>query len=53
MALFKDLPAAKKSKVFFIHFNHSNPLINPQSEAAEQVRAAGFKVAEKGIKIPL
>ncbi len=53
MALFKDLPAAEKSKVFFIHFNHSNPLINPQSEAAEQVRAAGFKVAEKGIKIPL
>ncbi len=53
MALFKDLPASEKNKVIFIHFNHSNPLIDPHSEAAKQVKAAGFQVAYRGLKINL
>ena len=53
LALFADLPAAEKHKIIFIHFNHSNPLIDPASEAADQVRAAGFRVAERGMKLDL
>ncbi|WP_223789668.1 MBL fold metallo-hydrolase [Marinicella meishanensis] len=53
MALFADLPAAQKQKIIFIHFNHSNPLINLDSAASQQVLAAGFRVAHRGLAISL
>jgi pyrroloquinoline quinone biosynthesis protein B len=53
MALFADLPAAEKQKIIFIHFNHTNPLINANSEAAHRVKAAGFQVAVRGMKLDL
>lgn len=53
MALFKDLSAADKQKIMFIHFNHSNPLIDPDSEAAQQVNKMGFRVAHRGLVISL
>ena len=53
MALFRDLPAVEKQKIIFIHFNHTNPLIDAHSEAAQQVRAAGFQVAVRGMKLDL
>ena len=45
MELFKDLPSEEKSKVHFIHLNHTNPLLNVQSEAYRATINAGFKVA--------
>ena len=53
MQLFKDLPTDEKSKIYFIHFNHTNPLLNTKSEAYQQVSAAGFKIAAKGMKFDL
>ncbi len=53
MQLFKDLSPEDKNKVIFIHFNHTNPLLKPDSEAAKQVKAKGFKVAYRGMKIEL
>lgn len=53
MALFKSLSSREKNKIIFIHFNHSNPLIDPTSEAAQQVNDAGFKVAYRGMKLTL
>lgn len=45
MKLFKDLPAAEKKKIYFIHFNHTNPVINKNSEQYQQVIQNGFNVA--------
>jgi pyrroloquinoline quinone biosynthesis protein B len=45
MELFKDLPAREKDKIYFIHFNHTNPLLNPTSEQAKMVIKNGFHIA--------
>lgn len=44
-----NLPDSVKSKVHFIHFNHTNPLLKRTSTEKDQVRAAGFNVAEEGM----
>lgn len=43
---FKDLDETEKNKVIFIHFNHTNPVINPNSEEAKLVKSKGFKIGE-------
>lgn len=48
-----DLPEEERSKVIFIHFNHTNPLLDPRGVEAEAVRAGGFGVAERGLQIDL
>ena len=45
MALFSDLPSAEKKKVYFIHLNHTNPALNPDSPQSEQILKNGFNVA--------
>ncbi len=45
MELFKDLPASEKQKVHFIHFNHTNPLLDPTSPQYKTVIDAGFNIA--------
>ncbi|MEO0341429.1 MAG: pyrroloquinoline quinone biosynthesis protein PqqB, partial [Bacteroidota bacterium] len=42
---FSTLPSSEKSKIHFIHFNHTNPLINPNSKASTAVIDAGMHVA--------
>ena len=46
MELFKDLTFSEKQKVHFIHFNHTNPVINLNSEAYKMTIEAGFNVAQ-------
>ncbi len=53
MELFKGLPASEKSKIYFIHFNHTNPLLNPQSKQSKNVIKQGFKIARLGDVIML
>ncbi len=48
MELFKGLPASEKSKIYFIHFNHTNPLLNPKSKQSKFVIKQGFKIARFG-----
>ena len=45
LALFKGLSPEEKAKIHFIHFNHTNPLLDPRSKASRQVRKMGFKVS--------
>ena len=45
MKLFEDLPAKEKKKVWFIHFNHTNPVLNKTSEQAKWVLKNGFNIA--------
>jgi len=53
MELFKNLHESEKRKIIFIHFNHTNPLINPLSKEADFVRKSGFDVANFGMQIAL
>ena len=34
--------------VYFTHLNHSNPALNPESEASREIRRRGFHVAQTG-----
>lgn len=43
---FKNLPATEKKKIYFIHFNHTNPVINKKSKQYQQVINNGFNIAE-------
>jgi len=50
---FSLLSSAEKSKIVFIHFNHTNPLLKKDSEEKKKVRSNGFGVAEEGLIIEL
>ena len=41
---FKGLNKKEKAKVVFIHFNHTNPVIDPNSEESKMVIANGFQL---------
>jgi len=47
LARFASLPEQERNKVRFIHFNHTNPLLQPDSDPVDQVRAAGMHVAQE------
>ncbi|MEM1322485.1 MAG: MBL fold metallo-hydrolase [Bacteroidota bacterium] len=47
MAVLGELPKAERQKVHFIHFNHTNPLLDRRSEARAQVLESGFQLAEE------
>ncbi len=53
MALFDTLSEQQRNKVWFIHMNHTNPLLDEDSEEFNTVRAKGFNVAIEGVKLPL
>lgn len=48
MERFKSIPLKDKQKIHFIHFNHTNPLINNKRIATEKVIKAGFNITKKG-----
>ena len=50
---FGTLPESERSKIRFIHLNHSNPALKPDSEARLRIRRAGMSVAEEGERIAL
>ncbi len=47
LARFSSLSPADKAKVYFIHFNHTNPLLQEGSVAQQQVESAGFSIAKR------
>jgi len=53
MNLLENLSESEKVKVYFIHFNHTNPLLNIGSIQAQEVVKAGFKISETGLCLPL
>ena len=53
MELLAGLPKNEKAKVYFIHFNHTNPVLNPKSKQALSVLKNGFHLARFGQRITL
>ncbi len=53
LARFGKLPAMERAKIRFIHFNHTNPVLWGNSEAAQSVLGQGFGLAEEGERFGL
>lgn len=53
MELFGSLPKKERSKIHFIHFNHTNGLLLHDSDQTKEVGNKGFHVAEFGQQFAL
>jgi pyrroloquinoline quinone biosynthesis protein B len=53
IARLKHLSAGERAKVRFIHLNHTNPLLDPESPATSAVKEAGHYVARQGERFTL
>ncbi len=53
MELFKNLSPEYKKRIFFIHFNHSNKILNQDSKQSKQVIEKGFNIARLGDEFEL
>lgn len=53
MRLFEDLTQQSKSKIIFIHFNHTNPLLDPESDEFNFVLEHSFGIAKFGDRYDL
>ena len=53
MDLFSSLNTPNRNKIFFIHLNHSNPVMEKNSAASNMIRSKRFNVAREGIIFPL
>ena len=51
MKLFSTLTKTDKQKVYFIHYNHTNPLLIEGSNAQKEVSEKGFNFAKEGLII--
>jgi len=49
----QDLSADQRAKVHFIHYNHSNPIRDPQSAESAEVAKRGFNIARRGMRLCL
>ena len=53
MNALSELSSEERAKVWFIHFNHTNPLLNAESDESRFVRSQGFNIAAEGVRLPL
>lgn len=53
MDRFASLPPDEKAKVRFIHLNHTNPALWPETEAFKTVLKNGFHLAQEGERLDL
>ena len=51
--LFKNEPKDVKNKIYFIHFNHTNPLLDLNSPESDSVLEKGFNIATFGEEFAL
>ena len=53
ISLFDNLTNEDKNKVYFIHMNHTNMMLDPKSDLSEYVSSKGFNIARLGLKLEL
>ncbi|MCB0400882.1 MAG: MBL fold metallo-hydrolase [Flavobacteriales bacterium] len=53
ISYFESLPETEKSKIYFIHFNHTNPVLDPSSKARQTVLEKGFNLTQLHEIFPL
>ena len=50
LKLFNPLDESEKNKIYFIHLNHTNPLLNSDSSEYNRVIREGFNVADPNME---
>lgn len=53
MQRLQHLPDKQRARVHFIHYNHSNPIRDPDSDQTAQVLRQGFSIAREGDRLCL
>ena len=53
MDLLSDLTDYQRDKVYFIHMNHTNQMLDPNSDISKNVLKKGFNIARSGQKFHL
>ena len=53
MDLFDSIDTKEKNKIYFIHLNHTNPLLNEQSKQYKSVITKGYNVAKEEMILDL
>ena len=53
MELFDSMKYEERNKIFFIHLNHTNPLLDKESDQYKLVKEKGYNVAEEGLNLKL
>ena len=53
MDLFDSIDIKEKNKIYFIHLNHTNPLLNEQSNQYKSVITKGYNVAKEEMILDL
>ncbi len=51
--LLDSLSKENKGKVYFIHMNHTNPMLDPNSDLSKSIIMKGFNIARLGQKLYL
>ncbi|MAR62856.1 MAG: pyrroloquinoline quinone biosynthesis protein PqqB [Flavobacteriaceae bacterium] len=53
LELFKNLKLKEKRKIYFIHLNHTNPLLHSDTDEYKNLISKGFNVANEGLELKL
>ncbi|MCB0689166.1 MAG: pyrroloquinoline quinone biosynthesis protein PqqB [Saprospiraceae bacterium] len=53
LSLFENLSVDQRDKIYFIHFNHTNPLVREEPVALQKVLKRGMHVSQEGMKFKL
>ena len=53
LQLFSNQPVAERNKIYFIHINHTNPILTNKNGIRDLVEDLGFNIAQRGLKFKL
>ena len=53
LQLFSNQPIAERNKIYFIHINHTNPILTNKNGIRDMIESLGFNIAERGLKFKL
>ncbi|HBK67974.1 MAG TPA: pyrroloquinoline quinone biosynthesis protein PqqB [Firmicutes bacterium] len=53
MKIFDTFPLSERNKIYFVHLNHTNPLLNPKSKERKLVKKAGYNLPDDGTVLGL
>ena len=53
LELFLNQPVNERNKIYFIHINHTNPILTNKNGVKDLIESYGFNVAKRGLKFNL
>jgi len=51
IGLFLNEPIQERNKIYFIHINHTNPILTNKNNIKSNIENFGFNIAQKGLKL--